>query len=487
MLKSLLDSHVLMVVGGVLAAVAAVAAALWTKHPLRWALGLLAIAWTILTLLYDFGSLDLDPNLPSEFADWLRPWALVLGLAVLGLGYRVGAALMGARRGEGAVAATPELADMESALREIDDRLSQARFEAGTQDAFLLMARDEALAADFVRASGMSLFVAAPASSEAPVHAYASSDGLFVSCAGASSWGVEGGSGAARLGRLITWIRDLNPEKPPLRGIALLVPLEEATSADGLRAVAPLRNDLQLILSGLAVRCPVILILCVRDGRSGWAEFASRMPTGLRDSRCGFSTPSSRAFDASVADRGLRWFVRWLQTWALNLMVEEQPNREGNSRLVDLTASMRRDLPALRTFAETAFTTHARAEPIMVRGCYVALCGPGPEERAFAAGLARGPKCKLVADAGLTTWGREAGRFDRSYRLTALGLAAAAAVLAAPVWFWGIVPRLRASAPGSSSGVGWLAWAIPATLAAAWAAFLLVPLMRGRGGTSSGR
>lgn len=477
----------MLVVCGVLAAVAAAGAMLWTKHPVRWILALLAVAWTVLVLMFDFESLELDPNLPTEFADWLRPWTLFLGLAGLGLGYRVGSALIGTKGSEEPAEDAPGTVELESALREVDDRLSQARFDAGTQNVFLLMSRDEALAADFVRASGMSLFAAAPASSEAPVHAYASSDGLFVSCAGASSWGLADGPGAARLERLVGWIRALSPEKPPLRGIVLLVPMEDATSAEALKEVGPLRNDLQSILSGLALRCPVILVFCVRDGRSGFAEFASRMPAALRDSRCGFSTPASRPFDASVADRGLRWFLRWLQSWSLSLMVEEQPNREGNSRLVELTASMRRDLPALRTFAETVFTTHARAEPIMVRGCYAVLCGPGPEDRAFVGGLARGPKCKLAADARLTTWGREAGRFEQSYRRAALALAAASAALAAPVWIWAIAPRLRASSPGLSSGLGWLAWAIPAALAAVWAAFVLVPVLRGRGASPPDR
>ncbi|WP_165244026.1 type VI secretion protein IcmF/TssM N-terminal domain-containing protein [Paludisphaera soli] len=481
MLKSLLDTHVLLVVYGVLAAVGSGLALLWTRHPVRWILVLLAIGWVFLVVTYDLGTLDLDPRLPTVFAHWLRPWILFLGLAVLGLGPHLTAMLLGRGGRDEGEEADPTFADLDSALDEIAVRLSQASYDAGAQDVFLLLARDETLAADLVGASGMSLFAQAPASPEAPVHAFASSEGLFLSCSGAASWAGGEGDGAARLGRLCRWIAALNPETPPLRGIAVLIPLEDATGPEALKTIGPLRNDLQAIQSGLKVRCPVIAVFCLRDGRSGFGEFAARMPASLRNSRCGFSTPGSRPFDHAVAEKGLRWFVKWLQSWSLSLMAEGYLEKDGNGRLVELNAEMRRDLPALRTLVETAFSTHARAESLMVRGCYFALCGAEPADQAFVSGLVRGPKSKLVADARLTTWAREAGRVDRGYAKAAMGLGLAAVALATPIWLLAIAPRLDAVSPGASSGLGWLAWVGLGVLAATWIVVLLAPGLRRRG------
>ncbi|MDG3005792.1 type VI secretion protein IcmF/TssM N-terminal domain-containing protein [Paludisphaera mucosa] len=478
MLKSLLETHVLMVALGILAAVAAGLAFLWAKHPFRWILALLAIGWVGLVATYDFDGLDLDPRLPAEFARWLRPWALVLGLIVLGLAPHLVSTLLAGRGRKAPAQEGAAAGDLESALDEIDARLSQARYDAGGQEVFLLLAREETLAADMVRASGMNLFAAAPAAAEAPVHAYASADGLFLSCSGAASWGGSDGSGTSRLERLCGWIAGLNPEKPPIRGVAVLIPLDEATSPEALKTVGPLRNDLQVIQAGLKVRCPVIAVFCLRDGRSGFGEFAARMPAALRNNRCGFSTPASRPFDHAVAEKGFRWFVRWLQSWSLSLMAGDYPAREGNAKLVELNAAMRRDLPALGTFVEAAFSTHARAEPVLVRGCYVALCGAEPADQAFVAGLLKGPKSKMAADAKLATWAREAGRVDRSYRRAALTLAAASVALATLVWLLAIAPRLQAVSPGASSGLGWLAWAGLGVLAATWIGVLLSPKLR---------
>ena len=144
-----------------------------------------------------------------------------------------------------------------------------------------------------------------------------------------------------------------------------------------------------------------------------------RMPAGLRNSRCGFSTPTVLGFNHGVAERGFRWYAQWLQSWSLNLMVQDYVASEGNSKLVEMNAEMRRDLPALCTLVETAFSTHARSQPVMVRGCYFATSGPEPENQAFVGGLARGPRSKMIGDATLTSWAVEADVLDRRYRLTA--------------------------------------------------------------------
>jgi hypothetical protein len=116
----------------------------------------------------------------------------------------------------------------------------------------------------------------------------------------------------------------------------------------------------------------------------------------------------------------------------------------------------------------------------MVRGCYFASIGPGGDDYAFVSGLSRGTHSKMIGDAPLTSWAREAGDYDRRYRLMALALGLAAAALALPVWLLSIVPRLSTPTPGSPRGVGWLGWAGLGSLALVWVGGLVYWRTRGR-------
>mgnify|MGYP001106148671 CR=1 FL=1 len=483
LLRSILSNNVTMVVFGVVAAITAGGVFMWSKHPVRWILILLTIGLFYLLLIkFDPDALNLDPQLPGEFYWWLRPWLLVLGLIVLYTVPHMVNVLYWSRRGESPSddSSASKFPDLESAWDEILNRLSQAHYDAANQNLFLLASTDESLAAELVRASAMNLFVEAPSAIDAPIHAYASADGLFLSCAGASAWGRQDGEGTARLENLCRKIAALSPEQPTLRGIAVLFPREKATAAETLKQVGPLRNDLQTIQSELKVRCPVIAVFCSEAVGSGFEEFANRMPAALRNSRCGFSTPTARSFDHGVAERGLRWYAQWLQSWSLNLMVQDYVASDGNSEIVEMNAEMRRDLPALCTLVETAFSTHARSQSVMVRGCYFAAVGPEPENQAFVAGLARGPRSKMIADAALTSWAVEADVLDRRYKLAALLLGLAAAASALPIWVLSILPRLSAPTPDMPNGARWLGWSGLGLLVLVWLVGLLVPAIRAR-------
>ena len=72
---------------------------------------------------------------------------------------------------------------------EIQIRLSQAKYDTGEQKFFLILGRrTKPSPAVLLRTSGLEFFAQAPVAREAPIHAYATAEGLFLSCAGASSW-----------------------------------------------------------------------------------------------------------------------------------------------------------------------------------------------------------------------------------------------------------------------------------------------------------
>jgi hypothetical protein len=240
--------------------------------------------------------------------------------------------------------------------------------------------------------------------------------------------------------------------------------------------VPALRNDLQTIRAELNVRCPTLAVFCLRGSYAGFDEFVARLPPSVRLRRCGFSVPLSQPFDRAAAIKGLGWLVQWFSTWSLKLMTDDYHDTEGNNQLVAMNAQLWRDLPALGHLLDVSFSTHARAEPILVRGCYFVSCGPDPASQAFAAGLIGGKASKMIADAAYTTWSGGAGAIDRRYRLAALALGVATVALGLLIWGEAIIGRLELSEVRQHFPAGlWLAWAGLGTLGLAWAAGLLYP------------
>jgi hypothetical protein len=177
--------------------------------------------------------------------------------------------------------------------------------------------------------------------------------------------------------------------------------------------------------------------------------------------------------------QGLRWLAQWFYSWSLSLMKEDFSNKEGNSKLVAMNAQFWRDLPSLGNLTETSFSTHARAEPILVRGCYFAACGPEPESHAFVAGLIKGEASKMIADAPLTSWSSGADVIDRRYRWTALALGLTTAAIALPIWVIGVIGHLRHASEKQNHD--WQLWVGLTTLGAlmlVWVIGLLYPRFR---------
>ncbi len=476
--RGLFNAQTMMVIYGITGAIAAGIALMWSKYPVRWILGLITAGLILAVVVYsDRVPWDLDPALPSAFLPpYFLIWVLVLTLAVLYLSVHLIGVWIRARGGvetnrSGEPARFP---DLETAWDEIQIRLSHAQYDAGQQKVFLLLGTEESVAAALIRSAGLQFFAQAPVDENAPIHAYATADGLFISCAGASTWGRGDEEGTARLVELCRKIRALNPEQPVLRGVAILYPMEKSASPELLQRVGALRNDLQTIRAELTVRCPTLAVFCLHESYAGFDEFAVRIPPNVRVRRCGFSVPLAQPFNHATALKGLGWLVQWFSMWSLKLMTDDYHLTEGNSNLVIMNAQLWRDLPALCHLIEVSFSTHARAEPILVRGCYFVACGPNPENQAFVTGLVNGKASKIIADAPYTSWSRGADAIDRRYRLAALGLGLATAAIVLPIWFSGIMPRL--SRP--EVRWDWLGWTSLGFLGLVWAVGLVSMWLR---------
>ncbi len=478
------SSYGMMIVTAVIAALIAGVAWFWSRHPVRWILAALTVAILLLAFIYRGnipGPDELDQGLPKAFMPpYFLGWVLVLSLLALYLSTHLVTTWLRARRGpESEAAAEPgKFPDLESAWEEIQIRLSRAHYDAGRQKVFLLLTPEEGLAASLLRCAGLQFFAQAPVDENAPIHAYATADGLFISCAGASSWG-RSEEGAERLVALCRRIRALNPEQPVLRGMAVLYPLERATSPELIQGIGSLRNDLQTIRAELHLRCPTLAVFCSREGYAGFEEYAARIPSNVRIRRCGFSVPTTQVFERAAVLKGLSWLVQWFSTWSIQLMTDDYQDTEGNARLVMLNAQLWRDLPEICHLLDASFSTHARVEPILVRGCYFAACGPDSRHQAFTAGLVNGKASKLIADSIYTTWSETADAIDRRYRRIALALAVATAAITLPLWYFAILRPLW-EGRGQHLAPFWGAASCLAALTLAWAAGLVNQWLDGK-------
>ena len=334
-----LQSNWQMILGGITGLATAAIALFWSKYLVRFLLFIATVAIGIFAFTYKFPE-DIDPRLPEPFLKSLRIWFFGLGLVTLySLAHLVATLVRGSASplGESTGAEGP-FADLQAAWQEILIQLSKARIDPAGKDLYLLLGPDESLATSVIGAAGLQFFARAPASPDAPIHCHAVSDALFLSCSGASALGRQDSEGTARLDYLCRLIASLNPERPTLRGIAILLPFDWSGRPDFLRQSSAMRDDLQTIRRTLRLRCPTLTVCCLQESIPGFNDFASRLPANLRHLRCGFSVPIAQGASGAVIRRGMIWMIRWFQVWALNLMVAEIRDQDGNGRLLSMNS-----------------------------------------------------------------------------------------------------------------------------------------------------
>ena len=392
----------------------------------------------------------LNPDIPDVFLGFFWGWMLALLLAVIVSVVFMIRVVRSARpaRAESAPDESTRFPDIDAAWKEILVRLGGAGIDPGRQNVYLILAPHEEWAAALVESAGLHVFARGP-DSASPIHAYAISEGVLLSASGASGFGTQEPDGPARLEYLGRLLRAQNPECPPLRGVAVVIPIRWAGQPDSVAWAAAVRDDLQSVGRSLKMRCPVFALFTEMETVPGFPEFVARMPGSLRMSRCGFAVPGTRPFGGDLLQDGLVWMAGWVHGWVLNLMSEDVLNHPGNRRLFQLDHEFRRYRKRLRTVGESAFSTHREAEPVMFRGCYFAATGPGLDEQAFSAGLLRGPRGRILAEYAATRWTAQADVDDRYYRRLALGVGLVGGALSLLVW-----ASILTVAPGPLAWIG---------------------------------
>ncbi len=374
----------------------------------------------------------IDPALPI-FRPRVWTWMLAFTLLALGTAIALVRAWWRWRRYRPADVSSGVFPDIDAAWESIVLAFDQARIDPTAQRFILILAPDEAEAASLVRSAGLQLYAESPPSG-GPIHAYATAEAVLLSVAGASNFGHQSGGGSERLTHLCRLLRDLNPECPVARGVIVLFPTSWADHAEAPSRAAAVREDLRTIGNELKVRPPVFALLGRMEEIDGLPEFLARMPEATRGARCGFAIPGSVTYSSEMIGRGLIWLSGWFDTWCLNLIAADLLDTRSNGRLFLLTDAVRRRRRRWRNIMEAAFSTHREAQTVPLRGCYGVAYGDRPDRQAFASGLIRGARSRIVADSITTDWAEEAFDDDQTYRRAALAVGVVGGLLSLLAW-----------------------------------------------------
>ena len=442
----------------------------------RWwfaGLGVLLLSWFFLVFLRLRLPSDRFPTsaLPVEFQPhyWLWMFVFLIGAMVSAVGV-----VTQVRLAKGRTGADPEggrFPDIDFAWEDILLRLDQARIVAGEQAMTLLIAPTSADVAALIESAGLQIFARGPAD-EAPIHAFATADGVFLDCSGASHFGSPDASDAtARIEHLNRRLMALRPDCPNVRAVVVILPIDWCSRPESIKQAAAIRDDLLAIGRILDLRCPTFAIFAGMEVVPGFLDFANRLGTQVSrqmlDQRVGFAVPGSQEFSGELMQRGLIWQSGWFHVWALNLLAGDPLNFRENAEIVTLEAEFRRYRRRLRSLLEAAFSSHSGATPVLFRGCYFVATGTQKNERGFSAGLLRGPRSRIVADGIAADWTDEADRADRRYTRASLLIGGVGLAGCLVTWAF-IVSRAPV-----------LGWAGLAALAVSWLVAAIRWLRRG--------
>jgi hypothetical protein len=447
---------------GALFAPAGLRARLWKAR--WWLLGLagLVVAWAFLFYLprvRDPG--EFDSVVPPQFIPHYWTWMLAFLAGAVGAGLAAWGQLRAGRRSAGSSGAEAGFPDIDEAWDEILLRLGQAKIDPAGQRYYLLIAPDEPAVASLVEAAGLQVFAEGPGA-PGPLRAWATSDGVLLSCAGACNLGEPGSPAAsARLEHVARLLLALRPDCSAVRGVAILLPMGWCARPESVKEAGAVRDDLQVVRRVLGVQPPTFAILTGMEEVPGLVEFAGRLASQVSpqmlDQRVGFAVPVDQPFSGDLVQRGLTWQSGWFHNWILNLLAGDPTNHAGNADLVILDSEFRRYRRRLRAVLEAALLTHQEDEPVLFRGCYFVATGPGRVERAFAAGLLRGGRSRFIADHVASDWTDEADRADRAYGRIALVIALVGGLTCLTIWLRVIIPSLET--------IGWVGLGV---LGVAW-------------------
>lgn len=378
---------------------------------------------------------DVTAGLPGVFEAFIWTWILLFTLLALGSLVVLGRMLWRVRHGSRSSGSETRFADIDAAWEGILLALGEARINPAEQRFIVMLAPSPQEIEALVHSAGLRLYAEAPPRGAA-LRAYAMAEAVLLDASSASAFGCQDAEGGERLAHLAKLLRELDPDRPVVRGVVVTFPAAWAEQPDAPQRAAAVREDLQALRTTLKVRPPIFAILGRVEEIIGLGDFLARMPEQNLLSRSGFAIPSNIAYSGELIGRGLAWFASWFESWGLQLIQTRFLDTAGNGRIVLLIDEVRRRQRRWREVMEAAFSTHRGAEPVPLRGLYAVASGSRPGEQAFAAGLLRGAFSRIPADTITTDWAGEAYNDDRTYQRAAWAVGVVGGLLALATWVY---------------------------------------------------
>ena len=276
--------------------------------------------------------------------------------------------------------------------------------------------------AALVQSAGLQLFARRPTTA-APIHAYATADGVLLSASGASAFGTQEADGVARLETLCRLLLAQQPRLPG-RPRAWSSSSRSAGPASPTRSSGPPPSATTSGRSSasLKVRCPVFALFPEMETAPASPSSSAGCRAALRQSRCGFAVPASQAFSGDLVQRGLIWMSGWFHGWILSLMADDLLNQAGTTASSASTTSS----AATGSGCGRCWSRRSRPTARASRSCSGAATswppGPTPASRPSRPACSAAPAGGVFAEHLATDWTAEAEADDRHYRRLALGV-----------------------------------------------------------------
>jgi len=410
------------------------------------------VIWQQLIRNYGPKVASVDPALPELFRanEWVF-WSWFFGLALAsGFGGWWTVSRLRAWRREGPTEEEPEN-DLDPAWDEVVVQTAPGPKTL----VYLAFATTSESVARLLQASGLSPAVVAPdAETSASLRAFQTEEGTVIWC---------GGRPSQTAGYVCRALKALNPDRPTLRGVLAVLPVDALRGTRGGELAATYRAAARAVAAGSEVRCPFLVVITGMQDEPGFLEFVRRMPPEFRHySRFGFSIPARSGRSVAAAAAGYDGLKRWYGRKAVGLMADRPTDQDGNLRLLALGRSLDRLRPRLMAALEV-LSAPDDEDPLELTGCYFVADGDDPEDWACAAATLQG---QLVGDPDSARWSRASDEADRAGLRRAYTLAAGGAAVLCLAWacnLWGIVSPDRLTWTWlflglTAVGWGWTLW-----------------------------
>lgn len=253
-------------------------------------------------------------------------------------------------------------------------------------------------------------------------------------------------------------IRANSFEAPKLRGIFVVVPVDDLDGPGWNEAAGRVESDLRAVRQSTELSVPAYLIVTGMEHTTGFLEFAELRG---RQAEFGVTLPPGRTPQDNEPERSLARYGVHIRRRAMRFVRKRFPDRQACARIYQVAIQFQALRPALTSFCAVAFPC-GDPDQAYLRGVHLTATGTAPDEQAYALfALSQ----SMRRDRSEVSWSAGALEKDRDDRRRAWRVAVGGGVAALSVWLYivrGLQPPRVAS--WSTFGLIVLTWVVSLVL-----------------------